>query len=467
VARNAVLKIAVQATRLLSLLFVVLAARRLGPEAFGKFTLAYALAALFAAALDLGMHSILTREVARAPSEAGPLAVSAATLKAGLLIPVGLSYVALSLGMGRPPETTAAVWLLGLALALQSFIELGVAVFTGFERVEVEFGVRLTEKLVLLAVGLAGLALGGGLPAVCGAFVVAAGVSLVLAARLVDRRFVRLPWRVDRAGALALAGQLGWVAAAFVVALATTRLVPVWVALLGGDVAAGHFGAAVRVLDVVAVLPVALVAAVYPHLARATAAPARFRAVTRQAAEMLLLVGVPVALALSLGAPGLVREVYGPAYEATGPLLAILGGAAGLGFLNYLFHFVLLALGRPARLLAVAGAGLAINGLVVPPLVSGLGAAGGAWGLVLIEAGMLAAGVVALVPHVGLPFGGGALKVAAAAVGATLAAGVLPAAGAWRLGIALAVYGGGLLALRPVPPARWGEILRGGLGQDR
>src|SRR5262249_12590797 len=65
VARNVLLKAMVQATRLLSLAFVVIAARDLGPEAFGKFTFAYALATLLGAALDLGMHSVLVRSVAR------------------------------------------------------------------------------------------------------------------------------------------------------------------------------------------------------------------------------------------------------------------------------------------------------------------------------------------------------------------------------------------------------------------
>ena len=178
VARNAFLKGAVQATRLLSLAFLVLAARALGPESFGKFTFAYALATLLGAALDLGMHSLLVRSVARAPAETADHWAAAVTLKLTLLAPAGLVFVALPVLTHRPADTTAAVWLLGAAIGLQSFTELAVCVFTGFERIEFELGLRLVEKIFLFGVGVAGLMLGGRLLLVSGAFTLAALVAL-------------------------------------------------------------------------------------------------------------------------------------------------------------------------------------------------------------------------------------------------------------------------------------------------
>jgi len=53
-----------------------------------------------------------------------------------------------------------------------------VAVFTAVQRLEHEFQMRLLEKLVLVPVGFAALALGGGLLGVAGAFVVAAIVAV-------------------------------------------------------------------------------------------------------------------------------------------------------------------------------------------------------------------------------------------------------------------------------------------------
>jgi O-antigen/teichoic acid export membrane protein len=460
VVRNVTLKVAVQATRLVSLAFLVLAARVLGPEDFGKFTFAYTLATLLGAALDLGMHSLLVRSVARARDQTAEQWTAAVTLKLLLLAPAAALFLALPLVTSRPGDTLGAAWLLGAALVFQSFIELAVSVFTGFERLELELGLRLIEKLVLAGIGVTGLLLGGGLLGVSSAFTVAGAVSLALGVRLVHRRLARLAWGWDLAGARALARALGPVAGAFILAFATTRLVPLLVALLGGDAAAGYFGAAVRVLDVAQVVPVALVAAVYPVLARTAPADLRFRRLLVWSAEVLLLLGLGVALGLAHGAEWLTGRVYGERYGPTAGLLAVLSAVACLAFLNYFLGFVFLALDRPGRLCTVAALGLGASAALTPGLVLAAGAAGGAVALVLVETLTLTASLAGLLPLVGLPLGLGALKAGGAALAAGVVAGLLPPGGV-RLGAALLVYAGGVAALQPVPLGRWARLLRG------
>jgi hypothetical protein len=107
---------------------------------------------------------------------------------------------------------------------------------------------------------------------------------------------------------------------------------------------------------------------------------------------------------------------------------------------------------------------VAASALLTPGLVLAFGAAGGAIALVLVEAIGLTAGLVALIPFLRLPFGTGAMKIAAAALGAGVAAMPLPAGGGWRLAVALAVYGGGVLALRPWPASRWRRVARAMVG---
>jgi O-antigen/teichoic acid export membrane protein len=460
--RNALVKVAVQATRLLSLAFVVMAARVLGPEGFGKFTFAYTLAAMLGAALDLGMHSILVRSIARVRADTSAYWAAAVTLKLVLLVPAGILFAALPVVTGRPLDTTAAVWLLGTAITLQAFTELAVAVFTGFERLEAELGVRIVEKLVLLAVGVTGLALGGGLLTVTGAFVVSGAVSLVLGAGLVNRRFARLIWRWDTVGARGLARALGPVAVAFLLAYMTTRLVPLLVALLAGDVAAGYFGAAVRVLDVVMVVPVIVVAAVYPVLARLEGDRAEFRRVVVRAVEWLVVVGAAVALAFGHGAEWLTAAVYGPRYAPAAPALAVLGVAGALGFLSHFLGVVLLALDRPRRLVVVAATSLAASIALTPALVLTLHALGGAVALTLVELVAVTGSLMALIPFVRLPFDSGVLKIAAAALAAAVVGGAVTTGSGARLAIVLVAYGAGLLALRPAPVRLGRRLLRSG-----
>lgn len=460
VLRNAALKGVVQGTRALSLLYLVLAARALGPEAFGRFTFAYVLATLLGAGLDLGMHPLVVRAVARAPEEAVRAWRAAATLKLGLLPAVGGVFALLPLALGRPADTVGAAWLLGCALVVQSFVEVVVSLFTGVERLEWELRLRVVEKLILLAAGLPGL-LWGDLWLVAGAFVVAALGALGLGLGLVHRHLGPLRCALDPVGARALGRALRPVAAAFVLAFTTTRLPPLLVALLAGDEAAGYLGAAVRVLDVTQVVPVATLAGVYPLLARIPARDPGFRRFFVGAGEGLLAVGLGIALALGHGAEWLTRFVYGARYAATAPLLASLGIAVCLGFLNQFLGTVFLAVDRPRRLLVVTAVGCSASAGLTPGLVLATGAAGGAAALVLVELLTLAAGLVALAPFTGLPFGSRAWGIGGAALGAGLVGGWLPPGGL-RLGGTLLAYGVALVAL--APPCRG---LRRGAGTRR
>ena len=129
--------------------------------------------------------------------------------------------------------------------------------------------------------------------------------------------------------------------------------------LLTGDQAAGHFGAAFRVYDVAWVVLASLEAAVYPELARTPGRRSRGSGrVTTQAFEALLLVALPIALGLAVGASWLTPRIYGPGYGPTGPVLAVLGAAVACAMLAHLLGVVLLALDRPRRLRAVAAAGV-------------------------------------------------------------------------------------------------------------
>jgi O-antigen/teichoic acid export membrane protein len=464
-ARNAVLKVLVQATRLASLVLVIAMARVLGPAEFGKFTFAYALATLLGVLLEFGVSPVLTRGVARDPGATAAQWAAAATLKLGLVGLAGPLYLVLPLLARRPWDTAAAVWLLGLAIALQSFVENGVSVFTGVQRLDHELRVRLAEKAVLAVAGFAALGLGAGLLGVVLAFVIAAAVSLGLTTWLIHRRLARLDswWNVP--GAWALARELWPVAQALLLAFATSRLAPIAVALLAGDVAAGHFGAAFRVHDVMAIVPVTLIAAVYPELARTPASAPRFRALATQAVEALLLVAWPVVLGLWVGAPWLIGWIYGPGYLPAAAALALLAGAVGCAMVQHFCAFVFFALDQPRRLRAVAALAFVTSALATPALVLAGGAAGAARAVLAVELVTLAASLWSLRQLGAWPLGRGAAKsLGAAAAGAALAS-LGPADGPGRLLLALGGYAAALLVLRPVPGPVWLRLLRGALGR--
>ncbi len=463
-ARSATWKVLGQATRFASLILVIVAARVLGPVDFGKFTFAYAWATLLGVTLDFGMAPILVREVARDPGALAAQWGTATTLKLVLLGLAAPVYVAVPLVTHRPWDTTVAVWVLGLTLALQAFIENAVSVFTAVHRLEHEFQTRVVEKVVLVSVGFTALGLGAGLVGLVCAFALAGVAAYVFATRRIHRRLAPLNrwWRP--AAARQLARQLAPLAQAQFLSVATDRLAPITIALLAGDLAAGHFGAAFRVYDVVWVAVISLVAAIYPELARTAAGSMRFQALTTQALDALVLVALPIALGLGVGAAWLTPLVYGSGYGPTAPALTVLGTAVACAMLAHFLGAVLLALDRPRRLRAIAAVVFLVGVVAIPTLVTRAGALGGAVAMLLVECVTLAVSIGAVVTLVGWPFGRGAAKGLAGAVAGALVASLLPAGGP-RLAGALLTYLVALAVLRPVPGPVCLRLLRGALGR--
>ena len=281
---------------------------------------------------------------------------------------------------------------------------------------------------------------------------------------IVGRACARLTraWHPGRARALAR--EVGLVSAWFVAAFAATRLVPLVVAWLAGERAAGYLGAAIRVVDALQVLPVVVTAAVYPVLARMVFTDPRFRELARQTTALLVLAVLPAVLVLALGAAPIVRLVFGPPFAPAAPLLAILGPAAGLDVLQFFLSALLLALDRAGRLLGVAIGALAVSLILTPVLVHAAGATGGALALVAVSGVGVGGSLLALAPLVGLPLGSGALKALGAAAAATALAVLAAPDRAWRAGVALGVYALLVLVLRPAPAGLGRRLLRGALG---
>src|ERR1035437_6632420 len=67
--------------RLLSTLFILFLARRIGAENFGRYSSAMAFASICVIIVDLGTNGILTREIARHPANRIVLASSSHFLK--------------------------------------------------------------------------------------------------------------------------------------------------------------------------------------------------------------------------------------------------------------------------------------------------------------------------------------------------------------------------------------------------
>jgi hypothetical protein len=156
--RNFLLKVLTDViTKGLMFLFALLVARGLRSEGFGAFSSAQSVAAIVAILSDLGLNTLVTREIAarrgHAPSLVGNLLALKILLSMGVLLILG----ALTL-TGTYADLALPLMLSGAFMVLWSTLEFFSSVVCGFERMEWETALKGGGRLLVVAGGGGALA---------------------------------------------------------------------------------------------------------------------------------------------------------------------------------------------------------------------------------------------------------------------------------------------------------------------
>ena len=384
-------------TRLASLVVVLLIGRTLGPEGLGLYAIAGAVASLALVVADAGIDTVTIRTMARGQAVAPYL---------GALLParLGLGLAAIAIGWlgawaaGYEPAAVLLAVALTAAAALEIVATSLRAALRAAETMMSEAGLVLIGQVGRAAgIGLA-LAFGLGVPGMAGGAVVAALVSLAVAAAFVGRRFgaprPRLDWSLWRDTARETGPVLAWLLLIQVGSRTDALFIGYW----WPASEAGRFHAASGVLAGLNIAVAMTLAALYPALVRARAAGRR-----DHVARLTLPVlggGLALTLTVSILAPlaiePLLLLLLGDRFVGAGPALMILRWALPALVLTGVSGVVLRSAGRdrPLVWLALAGAvvSVALNALLIPTQ----GAIGAAVSTLMAEMAMAGTGVALL-----------------------------------------------------------------------
>jgi len=388
------------ATWLLSMIYLLLIGRYLGPERQGELALAGAMVGVLALGISLGMETRITREVARAPERTGVLVGAALRIRLLLLVPA-LAALFLAMDLAHFDEQTRVVALiLALSTALGSLSSLLMAALQGLERMS--YGVRGAVGLNLLEIVLALIliALHGGVVLFALLTVPATLILLVLSV-IWFRRHARIarhlpPGEIRAMLIESLPFWAGGIFLSFYIQIDSVIL-----GAIAGTGAVGIYAPATRMLSVAFFLPGIVGAVTQPLLSRlGVSAGADFRQVARKSLTLLLLGAVPLTIGLCSFSGPLILGIWGPVYRPSIPVLTVLGLCIIPSFLSMQAAGTLAAANRQWVWTAVMAACCVLNPLfnlaIIPRAVATWhnGALGAAYALLATE---LLMGAIALI----------------------------------------------------------------------
>jgi len=347
VARNALSLMLGQATTTaLAILFSAALGRALGPHDFGVYFLISSFSIFTYVLVDWGQQFYVIREVARQPERGGVLLGTTLVLRTA-----GTALVVVPSGM--------AAWTLGydaltcwysvffILASLPFFLAQSYGmVFRGFDRMDLDAWVSVANKIVLLGLALAALAMGKRLPGVLVAQALAGFLALALAARLYRRAATdSLRYSPQIAREVLVYG------GAFFVYTAISNLQPyidvVILSKLAPPDAVGWFGAAKNILGTISAPALIIGAASYPRLARTAANGGPFKAEVRAAFRPILWLGALATIGTLLFADDAIAIVYGQRdFGPSAMILKVYAPGFFLVFIDILLGYSLFALGR-------------------------------------------------------------------------------------------------------------------------
>ena len=362
VASNTAVQVAGKAGVLaIGLVSIAVITRYLGPDDYGRYTLALTYMQLFSVLADVGLFTIVVRDISRDPSSTDELVGNTLTLRL-LLSAAGIALAAaISLALPYDPDVRVAILLAGLPLLFGMLNTTFVTVL----QARLRMGRAVVGDVLGRAVGLGAVvlvaALDLGFYAVMGT---AAAGALATAATtmLLTRDLASIRFRADAAvwrRLLAAALPLG-------VALAVNELYfradTLIISFYEPYEEVGLYTLAYRMLELTLVFGTVFLTTTFPLLSRAVVSDEpRARRTIELSTELFVVLGAPLVAGGLIVAPELVELAAGGDFEDAATPLRILLAAGALAWINGVFGYALIAKERQMSALWLNVAALAFN----------------------------------------------------------------------------------------------------------
>lgn len=320
---------------ILGFLSTMYAARYLGVTAFGVLSFAMAFAEIFIVFSDLGLNTLIVRDVAKDRSLARKYMGNILVLKS-ILIVLSFGFIVFILHILHYPQRTIhVVYLIVLSLIWTTFRKMFNSIFRAFEKMEyISMGDILNSLLLFLGILFA---IHSKFHVVGFAFIyfIVCAFSLGYAIMTCMEKFVipriEMDWKFWK-DVFRDAWPLGGMAVCIIIYF---RIDTVMLSLMKGDATVGIYSVAFRLSEVMTVIPSIFISSVFPVMAKyhENSIDSSVK-IYRKAIKYLSFLALPMALLITFLAKPIITIIYGNAFGESAVTLQILIWAAAIMYIT-------------------------------------------------------------------------------------------------------------------------------------
>ena len=253
----------------LAFVLAIFIARCLGDVEYGKYSFALAFTSLFAILSHIGLWIVVTRDVARDRSQAGRYLGNVVLIELIFsIITFLLMFITINL-MNYPPDTKLAVYIIGIAVLLETFITLFKAIYRAFEKMEYDALVLILRMCIFACLGFFVLFSGYGLIELISAYLLTNLIIVLFSFLITIKKFTIPKFEIDTsfwkyliitAIPFGLAGVLN---------LVYIRTDTIMLSMMKCDAVVGWYNAAYTLASALSFINTALITAIFPPMSNA------------------------------------------------------------------------------------------------------------------------------------------------------------------------------------------------------
>ena len=380
------LSISELAGRALRIIIIIYAARVLGAAGWGTFAYLTSLAAVFTIFSDIGISSVVVREVTKSPEREGVYFSTAFAVKFVLtLVSLAILVFLTPLFTGIPISQTL-LGLVGLLFVFDSLRRFSTSLFRAREKMEREAAVNVLTQTSIVVAGFIALSLSQTPESLGAAYATGAGIGFLAAAYLLRDNIKKLFVGFDKTLVASIIKDAWPLSFGAIFGMLLVNIDTVMIGWFKSAEEVGFYSAAQKPISMLYILPTLIVGGVFPVLAKfAYKNPDGFRKVFEKSLGLIAMVAFPLAIGIMLTSGEIISLVYGSEYAAAAPSLRILGLTIITAFpVSIIIHGVF-AHNKQTSLVPLWISGATLNIVLNLILIPRNGISGAAWASLITQ----------------------------------------------------------------------------------
>jgi len=379
IAKNTSILFAAQIVAyILAFIYMIKIARYLGPDSFGIFSFVTALILIFGIFTDLGLSTLITREVSRDKSLEKIYLGNFIPIKFFLSIVTYSILVLFGNIMHYPQITLNVIYLFGIYMIVNGFSQLFFGVFQAHEKMEYQSISLLINNSLLFIGVIYGISKGFNVEGFALIYLVTAVIGLIFCFLIIVWKysypvlmFNMKFWKKSLRLAIPLSFAIVFSTIAF-------RVDTVLLGILQGNIAVGWYSAGFKLIDFLLFIPVVYSGAIFPVLAKFHVSSIELlKVLYEKSFKYLLVISIPIVAGTIILAPEIILFLFQNSYSQSIIALQILIWVIPFMFLVNIFGVMFVSVNKQNIMLKLTFIIMILNiglNLIFIPLYSYVGA---------------------------------------------------------------------------------------------